>query len=132
LRDAKATIPEATIAALNDKELPARPVELTVASNTPNFVNVKPKVVAADRRSEMNISVRDGNRTRENGVLVIRPKITVIDGASAPETLTIASSVPVNDRISSAQVISVPQTRQLAQVSDRIVSNAGPRFIFEN
>lgn len=142
LRAVKADIPETTLAALSNNEMPASPVNLTGAkeATNANVVNVMPTVaplpeqvgrnVANYRSPRMNtISVAGAERSRENGVLVIRPKITVADDAQGgnAETMTVAQTVPV-----SQQIAATADAGPTPAASDRIVAKSGPRFIFEN
>ena len=133
LRTAKAEIPEATMAALNNHEMPASPVIFNQVE--PKIIHVQPtalpeqrgKQVARYESPRMNsISVSNSDSGRDHGVLVIRPKITVAEDNSS--TLTIAQTTPVSGDITNSRVI---------QVADRSPATAarlsnGPKFIFEN
>jgi hypothetical protein len=130
LREAKTAIPESAVAALNEKSLPAKPVELIQAAAykapepkaiEPKTIAVKPAVARSVARmnsiSVTNVETRD---MRDSGVLVIRPKITVVD-----DGMSIAHAVPVSQP-DSARVIHVADSQATPQAA------SGPRFIFEN
>lgn len=128
LRQAKTAIPETTVAALAEKELPAPPVELKPmqAAAQPKTIHVKPTVVADNSKTRMNsISIRDvdQNTVRDNGVLVIRPKISVVDDAAQ-----MAQAAPVN----TPKVIHVADTQMIQQPATPAQVASGPRFIFDN
>ncbi len=132
LREAKAAIPESTVAALAEKEIPAPPVTLVSASE-PKVIAVKPTVVADNSKTRMNsISVRSVDNkvaVRDNGVLVIRPSISVVDDTAPVPVVQAKAGVEmpqgsVPSHIQSAKVIHV------ADVQPAVAS--GPRFIFDN
>ncbi len=123
LREAKAAIPEGTEMALNEKmPISAAPVEL-VKTTSPKTIAVKPTLAAAASKTRMNsISIRSvDSNTRNNGVLVIRPKVTVVDNTEA----VAVNTVPVSSG-DEARVIHV------AAALPAVPAPAGPRFIFEN
>lgn len=125
LRQAKTSIPETAMAALNEKSPATKPVELKMASAQPKTIAVKPKVVAnrsAIRMNSISVASNDTDSRRDNGVLVIRPKISVVDSG---ETVTVAQTTPVSEQIQQPHVIRVADTAASVQAS-------GPRFIFEN
>ena len=125
LRDAKANISEETVAALAEKEMPARAVDLittasitTASAVTPKTIHVRPTV----RMNSMSISsVDERTDKRDNGVLVIRPRISVVDDAAQ-----MASIAPIPDIAPLAKVINV------AAALPPALPKSGPRFIFEN
>lgn len=126
LRDAKANVPETSVAALEEKYTPAAPVKLTVSdAPKPKTINVRPTL-------EKNITVTDvASRERDNSVLVIRPKITVVDdalkaqAAAVPASLSAPISTASNTSAMGAQVIHVADTVAAQPAT-------GPRFIFDN
>ncbi len=135
LRMAKAAIPETTLAALNNQEMPASPVQFSQIA--PKIIHVQPtpealpeqrgKQVARYQSPRMNsISVSNSDSSRDHGVLVIRPKITVANDDN--NTLTVTQTTPVSGNITDSRVI---------QVADRSTATTtrlsnGPKFIFEN
>jgi hypothetical protein len=133
LRTAKAEIPETTMAALNNREMPASPVMLSKVEPKVIYVQPSPlpeqrgKQVARHQAPRMNsISVSNPDNERDHGVLVIRPKITAAEDNGS--TMTIAQTTPVSGDITNSRVI---------QVADKSPSTAarlsnGPKFIFEN
>jgi hypothetical protein len=127
LREAKANIPAETVAALADRELPARPVELVTASaSQPKTIAVRPTARPAMRMNSISVTdVADGKDTRrDNGVLVIRPRITVANDAMPMRVVTASAAIP--DMAPMAKVINV------ASVVPPELPKSGPRFIFEN
>lgn len=127
LREAKAAIPESTVAALAEKDLPAPPVQLTPLQPSmqpvePKTIHVKPSVVDNSTTRMNSISIRTvDSAARDNGVLVIRPKITVADDAQG-----VSQPVPVANADSLPKVIHVADTQMVQQPP------SGPRFIFDN
>ena len=125
LRAAKAAIPASTELALNEK-MPASsaPVEL-VRQAGPKTIAVKPTLANAGSKMRMNsISIRSvDTAARDDGVLVIRPKVTVVDDSGAVAVNDVEAPVRVND---AARVIHV------AAAQPASAAPAGPRFIFEN
>lgn len=124
LRAAKLAVPESTELALNEEMPAARPVDLVKASDAqpvePKTVAVKPVLAFAPSRTRMNsISIRSVDAApRDNGVLVIRPKITVAEADQAPAVVAVAEPQAARViRVAAAQPAAVP---------------AGPHFIFDN
>lgn len=117
LRQAKADVPASAEMALAEKT-PAKPVELAMAQ--PKTIAVKPEAPRSKMRMN-SISIRSVDADpKDNGVLVIRPKVTVVnDGAVAVNNVV----APVAGE---AKVIHVADAQPAAQAP------AGPRFIFEN
>ncbi|MDX2074517.1 MAG: transglycosylase SLT domain-containing protein [Alphaproteobacteria bacterium] len=126
LREAKVAVSENTELALNEKMPAARPVELARADE-PKTIAVKPTFEASRSKSRMNaISIRtidaSSRDTRDGGVLVIRPKVTVVDDA--------ASVVAVNAPVAAPQPGHAQVIHVAAAQPETVAS--GPRFIFEN
>lgn len=97
---------------------------------SPRVVNVKPQVVSDKsgyHAPRMNsISITNADSSRDNGVLVIRPKITVADDSG--DSVTVVQTTPVSAAVTGAKVIHMADQRPV-NVAPKI---AGPRFIFEN
>jgi len=138
LRDAKKAIPETTVAALAEKELPAPPVQLVMkeeAAPTPRTIAVR----SATQPSQKSITVTDvgmPSRSRDNGVLVIRPKITVVDDASSPMPIKVASAeaAPIPTLAPVAAPSFAGDAARVIHVADSKAAQpaGGPRFIFDN
>jgi len=127
LRDAKAAIPEATVAALKEKELPAPPVQLIAKADsapTPKYINVRPSMERMNSISVSNAPTTNERRDPDNNVLVIRPKITVVNDALNVPITPVSQAIPAMP--DSARVIHVADTRSVQQPA------TGPRFIFDN
>jgi hypothetical protein len=123
LREAKQSIPESTTAALAEKELPAPPVQLASLDTVPKrkAIDVRPSVTRMNSISVTNVE-RPGRR--DDGVLVIRPKVTLVaDAMQAAQAMPI--SAPVPSQVDTSRVIRVADTQA-------VQSPSGPRFIFEN
>ena len=122
VREAKANVPQETVAALSEK---SRPVELTLAASEPKSVKVRPKLVndSVTRMNAISVrSVEDRVASRDNGVLVIRPKVTVANDV-APIPTEIADN---GLALQPPKVIHVADARPIPAVA------SGPRFIFDN
>lgn len=139
LREAKAAIPSSTMAALNEPT----PVAKTVALFMPKTSSKKdeaPKQLASNMRSKtrMNsISIRAvDDVARDRGVLVLHPKIEVVDEpiVSAAANNTASPIVPIVSAEASPIVPleKSPPVMRVAEAKPAPAKAAGPHFIFEN
>lgn len=131
LRQAKAAIPAETETALAEKTPAAKTMNISVADATPapkpKIINVRP-TVSSNRMNSISITTVD--KARDNGVLVIRPKISVVNDtpqiASVVEPVAVPVPAMVQQAPDEARVIHVADTRPAP------VANTGPRFVFDN
>lgn len=131
LRDAKAPVSETTVAALEEKFTPAAPVKLDIPAAAP----VKPKTINVRPNLEKNITVTNvASRERDNSVLVIRPKITVVDDAIRAQTASISAPITAPMAAPITPAVSSNIAPHVIRVADTTAAQpaTGPRFIFDN
>ena len=124
LREAKLQAPAVTSFAQNTAQPPVmapKPKKLAALPKQPAYKPVRMKSIAVSRNEDR----------RENGIIVVRPPIRVVDkpvaanaSGAAGGVVTIAQVSPVSD----TQVI---YAENPAPIKDRTVTS-GPRFIFGN
>lgn len=141
LRQARLQVPQSSVVAMNDLK-PAAGLQQPTKPQKPSLrADAKPgKVLASYTPVRANtIEVKNGaasqvkyNGTKENGIIIIRPDIKVVD---APVAATNKNSqvITVAQAAKSDAVVSTGAAQgAIIRASDTVPAPKGPRFVFSN
>lgn len=137
LRSARMSVPSSSVSGLRDMasaEMP--PPKMAAAPKQQKVVRLpdeRARKIAAYKSPRMNsISVS----TRENGVMIVRPDIKVVDAPRPPETITMAevkSSLPPVAAEPGAKIIRLDNNLlDRRPVNADPIKKSGPNFIFSD
>jgi hypothetical protein len=148
LRDARLQVssPETQVASAADKSVPVpskpAPVKLVGADEKPKVVEPKVIQVAAKLPEQRGRDVKTHQAPRmnsikftrqedkrENGIIVVRPSIKVVDAPAKPAAGTITLAQAKTEETPEARVMRINPASSEAAINQR---PSGPRFVFDN